>query len=199
MAFEGQVVEVGVSRLFLSVEMFILRRYNRRREIELYRRCVLRTKLIVLIVLIALASTVLSACANRSSVQSVNLSGITFDGISTGSELDRIDLEKYTVKTNASDQYGYNFEELSFSVDNGLVTEIKASFGALSISINGKEDCASIDDVTGVLGESYQSSWYDREQGLIQVQYFDKENGIQCAFIYDKNGKNLVWGIIQEN
>ena len=33
-AFEGQVVEVGVSRLFLSVEMFIHRQYNRRRENE---------------------------------------------------------------------------------------------------------------------------------------------------------------------
>ena len=29
-------MEVGVSRLFLSVEMFILRRYNRRQEIGVY-------------------------------------------------------------------------------------------------------------------------------------------------------------------
>ena len=30
----GKLWEVGVSRLFLSVEMFIHRRYNRRQEIE---------------------------------------------------------------------------------------------------------------------------------------------------------------------
>lgn len=36
-------MEVGVSRLFLSVEMFIHRRYNRRREIEVCKEAIMWT------------------------------------------------------------------------------------------------------------------------------------------------------------
>ena len=32
LVFEGEVVEVGVSRLFLSVEMFIHRQYNKQEK-----------------------------------------------------------------------------------------------------------------------------------------------------------------------
>lgn len=144
----------------------------------------------LLLMLIVLA---LSSCGNN--VQSVDLSQVTFEGVSVGGSFGLIDTDKYTVKQNASSDYTYNYEEWRISVDNGVITEIMASFGQVYISINGKEDCRSVDNIIAILGESYNSSWYDREQSLRQIQYFDEENGIQCTFVYDKNSSNLVWGI----
>ena len=137
----------------------------------------------------------LSSCGSK--VPSVDLSKVTFDGISVGDNFERIDTDKYTVKQNASTDYTYNYEEWRISVDNGAITEIMASFGQVSISINGKEDCSSVDDIIAVLGENHRSSWYDREQSLRQIQYFDKENGLRGTFVYDKNSNKLVWGIMQ--
>ena len=158
----------------------------------------MKIKLIGLAMLIALTITMLSGCGNSRTVQSVDLSRITFDGVSVGSSFEQVDPANYTIKTNVSNQYTYNFEEWSLSVDDGIITEIMASFGLVNISVNGKEGCYSIDDLTDILGERNKSSWFDKEQGLMQVQYFDPENELQCSFVYDKNGKNLVWGIMQE-
>ena len=152
----------------------------------------MRNLLGVLLIFTVLA---LSSCGND--VQSVDLSQVTFEGVSVGDNFEQIDTDKYTVKQNASSDYTYNYEEWRISVDNGAITEIMASFGQVSISINGKEDCRSVDDIISVLGENYRSSWYDREQSLRQIQYSDKENGIQCAFVYDKNSSDLVWAIVK--
>lgn len=150
----------------------------------------------LLVVLFVLTALSLSACGNE--VQSVDLSQIVFDGVSIGDTFEQIETDKYTVSTRYPESDNtYNYEEWRISVDNGAITEIIASFGQVSISINGKEDCNSVDDVITVLGENYNSSWYDKEQSLMQIQYFDKENGIQCVFVYDKNSNKLVWGIMQ--
>lgn len=150
----------------------------------------------LLIVLFALTVLSLSACGNE--VQPIDLSQITFDGVSIGDIFEQIDTDKYSVSTRYPESDNtYNYEEWRISVDNDAITEIIASFGQVSISINGKEDCSSVDDVITVLGENYNSSWYDKEQSLMQIQYFDKENGIQCVFVYDKNSNKLVWGIMQ--
>ena len=137
-----------------------------------------------------------SSCANKA--QSVDLSQVSFEGLTIGDNLGQIDLDKYTEKHNVSDHYTYNFEEWRISVGNSAITEMMASFDQVSISVNGKEDCYTVDDIIDALGTSYRSSWYDREQSLMQLQYFDKEKGIQCSFIYDKNSNSLVWGIMQK-
>lgn len=147
------------------------------------------------IALLILTVLALSACNNK--VQSVDLSQITFDGISIGDNFEQVETEKYTVKSNVSTQYTHNYEEWRLSVADGTITGIMASYGQVSISINGKEDWNSVGDVTNILGENYNSSWYDREQGLMQIQYFDEENEIQCAFVYGRNSNNLVWVIMQ--
>lgn len=91
----------------------------------------------------------------------------------------------------------YNYEEWRISVDNDIITEITASFELVNISVNGKENCSSVDDIINILGKGYNSSWYDKEQGLMQIRYSDEESGIQCKFVYDKNSNNLVWAIVQ--
>ena len=150
----------------------------------------------LLVVLFVLTALSLSACGNE--VQSVDLSQIVFDGVSIGDTFEQIETDKYTVSTRYPESDNtYNYEEWRISVDNDAITEIIASFGQVSISINGKEDCSSVDDIINILGENYNSSWYDKEQSLMQIQYFDKENGIQCVFVYDKNSNKLVWGIMQ--
>lgn len=150
----------------------------------------------ILFSLFLLPMLALSSCTND--IQSIDLSQITFDGISIGDDFEQIETDKYTPKDNASGSYNHNYEELRFSVDNGSIIEILASFNQVSISINGKEDCHSVDDIINTLGEDYNSSWYDKEQSLMQIRYSDKENGLQCVFVYDKNSNNLVWGIMQE-
>ena len=147
------------------------------------------------VALLALAVLVLSTCTKN--IQSADLSHITFNGVSIGDNFEQINTDEYTVKQNVSNHYAYNFEEWRISIDNGIITDIMASFGQASISINGKENCGSIDEIIAILGEKYNSSWYDREQSLMQIQYSDKDNGIRCAFVYDKNSDNLVWGIMQ--
>ena len=141
--------------------------------------------------------TILALSSCGSNVPSVDLSKVTFDGISVGDNFEQIDTDKYTVKQNASTDYTYNYEEWRISVDDSTITEMMASFGQVSISINGNEYCGSVDDIIAVLGENYRSSWYDREQSLRQIQYFDKENGLRGTFVYDKNSNKLVWGIMQ--
>lgn len=153
-------------------------------------------KILVALFVFVLTVLTLSACGNK--VQSVDLSYITFDGASIGDAFEQIETEKYTVSTRYPERYNtYNYEEWRICVENGVITEIIASFGHVSISINGKEGCGSVDDIINILGENYNSSWYDKEQSLMQIQYFDKENGIQCVFVYDKNSNKLVWGIMQ--
>lgn len=149
----------------------------------------------LLVVLLVLIMLVLSACG--SNVQSIDLSRITFDDVSIGDNFDQIETDKYITKTNLSTQYTYNYEEWRISVDQSVITEIMASFGQINISVNGKEDCRVADDIIDTLGEDYNSSWYDKEQSLMQLQYFDKENRLQCSFVYDKNSNRLVWVIMQ--
>ena len=149
----------------------------------------------LLVLLFSLTILALSSCANTA--QSVDLTQVTFEGVSVGDNFDQIDTEKYTVKQNASNDYTHNFEEWRISVDDNKIIQIMASFGQVRISINGCKEFHSVDDIIAVLGENYHSSWYDREQSLKQVQYFDEENEIQCTFVYDKNSSNLVWGIVK--
>lgn len=149
----------------------------------------------LLVVLLVLIMLVLSACG--SNVQSIDLSRITFDDVSIGDNFDQIETDKYIAKTNLSTQYTYNYEEWRISVDQSVITEIMASFGQINISVNGKEDCRVAADIIDTLGEDYNSSWYDKEQSLMQLQYFDQENRLQCSFVYDKNSNRLVWVIMQ--
>ena len=148
-------------------------------------------------VLIALIVFVFSACGTD--IQSVDLSQITFDGVAVGDSIDQVETEKYTEKSNVKNDFTYNFEEWSLLAKDGTITEIKASFGEVTVSINETENCTSVDDITSALGENCKSSWYDKEQGLMQLEYSDKENGLKCSFVYDKNGNNIVWGIMQKN
>ena len=149
------------------------------------------------ILLLAVSLLALSACGND--VPSVDLSQIAFDGVTAGDPLELLDTDRYTVKENVSDRYTYNYEECRISADDGVITEIMATFGKMIISINEIEDFRTVDDIIGVLGENYRSSWYDREQSLMQVQYSDREHCLECAFVYDKSGNALVWGIMKKN
>ena len=140
---------------------------------------------------------IISLCACHKNIQSADLSHITFDGVSIGDRFDQVERSRYTVKSNVSDAYTYNYEEWRLSVEDGIITEIMASFGQICISVNGSENCRSIDDITKILGENHDWSWYDREQGLRQLQYVDEENGLQCSFAYAGNSKELVWVIVR--
>ena len=151
----------------------------------------------VLTALFVLTMLLFAACGND--VPSVDLSQITFDGVTVGDDFNKIETEKYT----PSDRYPesenlYAFEEWRVRVDGDLITEITASYPLIDISVNGKKDCFALEDVTNILGDGYVSSWYDREQSLMQIEYADKENALKCAFVYDKNGGNLVFAIMQK-
>ena len=150
----------------------------------------------VLLLFSCLVFSMLSACGN--SVPSVDLSEISFDEISVGDEFAQVETGRYHEKNSVSNQYTYNYEEWRLSVAEGVITEIMATFSQIDISINGRNDCSAVDDVTAVLGEDCTSSWYDREQSLMQLQYFDKEHGLQCSFIYNKHSETLVWAILQK-
>lgn len=139
-----------------------------------------------------------SSCADD--MQSIDLSHITFDGVSVGDRFNRINTGNYTVSTRyPEDENTYNYEEWRISVDRGIITKITASFGAIHISVNGREDCDNIADIVRVLGEEYHASDYDAEQGLMQLRYRDKMHGIQCRFVFDKNTDLLVWGIAEKS
>ena len=142
-------------------------------------------------------AAVFAACG--SNVLSTNLSQITFDSVTVGDSLGQLDTSRYTVKENVSDRYTYNYEECRVSEQNGIITEIMATFGAMTVSINGTEDCHTVDDIIGVLGENYHSSWYDREQSLMQIRYSDRDHGLECAFVYNKNSSSLVWAIMKNS
>ena len=148
-------------------------------------------------VLLLLTFLPLSACS--SDVPSTDLSQVAFDGITVGDPLELLETDRYTVKENVSDRYTYNFEECRVSEKNGIITELMATFGAMTVSINGTEDCHTVDDIIGVLGENYHSSWYDREQSLMQIQYSDREHRLECAFVYNKNSNSLVWAIMKNS
>lgn len=150
----------------------------------------------LLFALSILTMFVLSACG--SNIQSVDLSQIFFDGVSIGDSFEQIETDNYTPTTRyPEDDNTYSYEEWRIFVTDDTITEIIASFGQINILINGKEDCTSVNDIVSVLGENYNSSWYDKEQSLMQMQYSDKSNKIQCIFVYDKNSNNLIWGIIK--
>lgn len=54
-------------------------------------------------------------------------------------------------------------------------------------------------DIIDILGKEYHSSYYDEEQGLMQLRYRDKRHGIQCMFVYDRRTDLLVWGIAEKS
>ena len=147
------------------------------------------------VLFLILTMLTLSACG--SNIQSTDLTNITFDGVSVGNSFEQVETDKYTPTTRYPESDNtYNYEEWRVSVTDNMITEITASFEQISISVDGKEGCHSVDDVINILGDSYNSSWYDKEQSLMQIQYSDIKNGLQCVFVYDKNSGGLIWGII---
>ena len=153
-------------------------------------------KKIFLSLFVVLTMLALSACAND--IQSTDLSRIMFDRVSVGDAFEQIKTDKYTLSTRyPEDDNTYNYEEWRVSVDGDIIAKITASFETITISVNGRENCRSIDDIISILGKNYDSYWYDKEQGLMQIEYWDKENKMQCIFVYDKNSSELVLGIMQ--
>ena len=128
-----------------------------------------------------------------------DLSQITFDGKTIGDTLEQTELAKYTPKTNLPSGYSHNYEEWRLTIADDKITEIMATFGEIEISINGKTNFTTIDDIISDLGWNYQSSWYDREQGLEQIEYTDEDNHLRAAFIYNKNSNQLVWLIYRRS
>ena len=117
----------------------------------------------------------LSSCADD--MQSIDLSHITFDGISVGDCFNRVETGNYGINPLSG----------------------KRKYEAIDIAVNGKEDCDSIADIVRVLGTEYHSSDYDAEQGLMQLRYRDKTHGIQCRFVFNRNTDLLVWGIAEKS
>lgn len=70
---------------------------------------------LIIIVLFALSS-----CAGD--MQSIDLSHITFDGVSVGDSFCQIDTGKYTVSTRYPEaDNAYNYEEWRITVDGGII------------------------------------------------------------------------------
>ena len=156
-------------------------------------------KLFALCLVIIVVLSVCNGVKPDETRQSVDLSQISLDGIQIGNPVSKIDRDKYT----SSDRFRLkantiNFEEWRITYDkNQVICGIHANFSSINISVNSNTDLVSIDDVLGILGEDSERDWYDREQGLKHITYYDVNNALQAVFVYSDYNGDLVWVIIE--
>lgn len=132
-----------------------------------------------------------SACGQN--ISSVPLTGITLDGVVIGDNFENISTEKYTLSDRFPEQENtVNYEEWRITIEEGMIAKIDADFEDITVSINSYEECRTVDDVIAILGDSYISKWYDKEQKLRKIVYIDSENLLQATIVYNSSNKQLV-------
>lgn len=139
---------------------------------------------------------ILSGCSKTSSkVETTDLSNISVDSITIGSNIKSVDLTKYTDSDRYSGNYTYKFEEIVINTKDDMVDYLFARFDEndTTISINGSINLTNIDDVEDVLGNNFEDKWYDKEQGLRAYVYYDYENKIEAKFVYIDYNYYLTW------
>lgn len=137
-----------------------------------------------------------SACGQN--ISSVPLTEITLDGVVIGDNFENISTDKYTLSDRFPEQENtVNYEEWRITIKDGIITKIDADFEDITISINSYEECQTVDDVIAILGNSYISKWYDKEQKLRKIVYIDNENLLQAAIVYNSSDKQLVRVILE--
>jgi hypothetical protein len=151
-----------------------------------------------IVVILILLGIVFSLTACNSNIDTTDLSSIKIDDIRAGESIFDVNLEGYTKSERFTEKEDTNnFEELRITTNkDGIITQIHANNNDTKLLINDKEGFKDIDDITSVLGENYKNGWYDREQSLKENKYIDYENKLEASFVYDDNGRNLVWIIL---
>lgn len=151
----------------------------------------------ILFSLLLFLTLCLCGCQQKN-VPSTNLSQIMVDDFTVGFSFSEVETENYTVSNRYKESEGvYNFEECRIETTNGIVTKITANVSDVQIIISRQEKLSSYDDILSLLGENNSTSWYDREQNLKQIQYFDYENHITCSFVYNNYNRELIWIILE--
>ena len=165
---------------------------------EVYKgESILKNNFVVILILLSIVFS-LTAC-NRN-IPSTDLTSIKIDDIEVGEPLSDIELGKYTEPDRFIEKENtYNFEEIKIETDDdGIIIQIKANIHDTRVLIDDREVVNSIGEITSVLGENYKNGWYNREQSLKENKYIDSENKLEASFVYDDNGRNLVWIILNK-
>ena len=140
----------------------------------------------------------LQGCNERViNIQSTNLSNILIDNISIGDSIKNINLDKYTKGERYSGDYEYLFNEIVIGEDesNNTVDYIFSRFDEdyTVISVNGNKELNNIEDISKLLGYSYNEQWEDKGQGLKSRIYYDTVRNIKSEFIYLSYDDSLCW------
>lgn len=161
--------------------------------------------LAISLVLIVSAIFVGSATPSiKASQVDYDFSRLKINDISLGQNEQDLHTELYTpVPSNTSLKYQHQFEELSYQTNpEGRIVAFNSqvySTGAYIpyFKVDQEERFSpfvlkSITDLEGLLGKQ-KSTWYDREQKLKSVTYYDTINEIALMAIYSTQDEKLVW------
>lgn len=123
-----------------------------------------------------------------------DLSGISVDGIQIGTDVDNVDLSIYQQSNRFSvGDHAYYLDRLVLNVDDdNKVSHIFGYNSEVSISINN-HTAATIDDITGLLGDNYLDGTEDSEQKLKKHIYYDSNADVVADFIYSDYDQQFVW------
>lgn len=156
--------------------------------------------------LLLFISLLLVGCTSTAALSQANLTGITVDGWAVGSPVpDAQALSGYTADPSFDPAPNvYSFQELQMNMDEKLlITSLKGNLmGDHTVPVRLLADADSaiytdVNQISGVLGNSYVDSWYDREQGLKVRRYTDRQHQLQASFIFVHKTQELVWVIVE--
>ena len=173
-----------------------------------------RVPLIILLMLpfmfiLALALPVLRDSGQRvridSTLESTDLSGVEIEGVKIGSPIDDIDLSRFTPNTDVHPDYAYDYEfdEIRINVDgNGNVSRLFGSSFTYSHGMEAvgfRQYSTKINEAASLIGGSFNTYWFDREQGMKANTYVDKDAGISLTVTYSSqppDGGIMIWAIL---
>ncbi len=131
-------------------------------------------------------------------IASTNLSNVFIDGIKTGDNIEEIDLTKYKVDNSLkSEENTLHYEQLSITFNNKIITKITGRVYQNDILTINNVKCKNTQDIINILGNEYSSGWYNIEQRLKNLIFYDYNNKLKVTFVYESTTNNLVWVIIE--
>ncbi|MCL1949047.1 MAG: hypothetical protein FWF59_04870 [Turicibacter sp.] len=119
------------------------------------------------------------------SLNGIDLSQVTIAGLHVGTPLDAIDFEAFGPEIQERDEDRIWFEELILDFGDGQVSRLQTSSSVLA-------------DFPDSLGDDYISAWYDREQGLRNAIYVDRDYRLKFRIIYSDYDSTTVSYILEK-
>ncbi|GHV02187.1 hypothetical protein FACS1894211_13150 [Clostridia bacterium] len=122
----------------------------------------------------------------NSGTATADLSQITLVDLIIGDNINGVDLTQFS-NDNHNESWTYSFDEVYIKTDaSGVITKLQSPYDY------------SVAEVKEKYGES-KDYVFDSDQRLRAFSYADKTNALAFTVVYEENGGEIVWVILEKN